>query len=155
MLRALPRSIFSWNFDVYLDRELIAIISMRLFVEGGSFEYGGRRFDLRKAGVLSGEFSLKENGRVIAEATKTAMVRVFEIRWAVESCTLHAAPPLTRRFVIEQRGGVVGGIGPDHPFTRGSSIHLPGGMQAEVGVFMFWLVALMWRRSQGAAAASG
>ena len=112
MLRALPRSIFSWNFDVYLDRELIA------------------------------------------EATKTAMVRVFEVRWAGESYTLRAASALTRRFVIEQRAEVVGGIGPDHPFTRRNSIHLPEGMPAEVGVFMFWLVALMWRRSQNAAAAS-
>ena len=154
MLRALPRSIFSWNFNVYLDRELIVAIDMRWFGEGGSFEYGGRRFDLRKAGVFSGEFSLEENGRVIAEATKTTMVRMFTIRWAGESYTLRALSPLTRRFVIEQQGEVVGGIGPDHPFTRKSSIQLPGGMPAEVGVFMFWLVALMWRRSQNSAAAS-
>ena len=88
MLRAVPRSIFSWNFDVYLDRELIASIGMRWFGEGGSFEYAGGRFDLRKTGVFSGEFSLEENGRVIAEATKTAMVRMFEVRWAGESYTL-------------------------------------------------------------------
>lgn len=154
MLQGIPKSIFSWGFEVCDGSGPIAVMDVRWMSEGGDFEYQGRQYELRKAGVLSGEFSLQENSNVIAEATKTTCVRSFDVRYAQQHYCLRAASPFTRRFVVAQDGRIIGEIGPEHPFTRRSRLDLPENVPVPVQVFMFWLVILMWRRASNSAAAS-
>ena len=147
MLGAVPKSIFSWCFGVYDDEDLLVDIDMAWFREGGNFDHGDHRYTLRKAGMLSGEFSLEADGEVIAAATKRAMVRYFSVRCGSGEYVLRAVSPFTRRFVVERNGIAVGGIGPEHPFTRRSNIDLPEEIDIAEEIFMFWLVILMWKRA--------
>ena len=154
MLCAIPKSIFSWGFDVYWQNDLLAVIDMAWMTEGGSFEYEGCNYCLSKEGFLSGSFSLHSNGDVIAEAEKTALVRCFEVRYGEKTYELRAASPFTRCFVLRQNGDTVGEIAPNHPFTRRCNIDLPEEISVPGKLFMFWLVLLMGRRSSQSAAAS-
>ncbi|MCK4998048.1 MAG: hypothetical protein KAS23_00885 [Anaerohalosphaera sp.] len=151
MLSAVPCSFFSWGFKVYCDSELLAIIDVAWLSEGGSFDYQGNTYNLRKAGFLSTEFSIEENGSVIASASKTAMIRLFEVDYNNTQYTLRAASPLTRKFVIECGNEKIGQIAPNVFFARSCSIEIPDDIPIPVQMFMFWLVILMWRRSSNSA----
>jgi hypothetical protein len=147
MLYAVPRSIFSWGFEVYLDNDLLAVIDMAWVREGGDFSHEGCNYQLRKEQMFSGNFSIESDGKSVATASKTAFVRSFEIRTENQAYTLKAVSPFTRSFVLEQDGHVVGRISPNHPFTRKCVIDLPQELSIAARLFIFWLVLLMWRRA--------
>jgi hypothetical protein len=44
---------------------------------------------------------------------------------------------------------------PNHLFTRACTLEFPDDLPVPVQVFLFWLVALMWRRAASDAAAGG
>lgn len=155
MLYAVPKSIVSWGFEVYHEQTLIAVIDMAWLTEGGSFHYENSIYYARKAGFMSGSFSMECNGEVIAQAQKTPLLRCFDVRYGYENYTLAAASPFTRRFVLSHNERIVGEIAPHHPLTRKSFIHLPEEISISGRLFMFWLVLLMWRRAAQSAAASG
>lgn len=147
MLKAVPRSIFSWDFDIFDGPDPVGVIDMSWFIEGGKFYLNGHEYRLIKAGIFSREFSLEENGRIIAEAHKRAIVRSFVVSFGGDHYTLRAEHPVTRRFVVERDGARIGGIVPDHIFTRRCSVDLPNSVPMEVQFFMLWLTLLMWRRA--------
>jgi len=146
MLYAVPKSIFSWDFHVYHGNTLLAVIDMAWLVEGGDFQYEEKAYYLKKEGMLSGNFSLESDGRVIAQAKKTPLVRCFEVENGVHHYSLAAASPFTRNFLLRQQEGIVGEIAPNHPLTRKCTINLPEDISVPTRLFMFWLVLLMWRR---------
>ncbi|NLW84081.1 MAG: hypothetical protein GXY41_06730 [Phycisphaerae bacterium] len=152
MLYAVPKSIFSWGYEVYHENTPIAVIDMDWLTEGGSFDYGRSTYYARKAGFLSGSFSLECNGNVIVHAQKTPLIRRFEVQDGSGNYLLSAASPLTRKFILEQNSHVVGQIAPHHPFTRKCAIDLPEFISIPSGLFMFWLVLLLWRRTERASA---
>ena len=154
MLVAKPKSIFTWGFDVFYGNAEIASIDTSWIREKGSFHFEGNNYQLVKAGAFSKEFSLLENGETIATATKTTLIRSFEVNFGKETYILRAAHPITRKFVVELMETTVGTISPEHPFTRRCQIELPESIPIPVQMFMFWLVLLMWRRASNAGAAS-
>lgn len=152
MLHAVPKSIFSWGFQIYSDNVLLAVIDMSWLIEGGEFPYRNRTYYLRKKGMLSGNFSLESNGAIIAQAQKTPLWRHFEVQDHHEHYILAASSPMTRRFVLKQNERIIGDITPNHPFTRQCVINLPETISVPSRLFMFWLVLVMWRRAERASA---
>lgn len=152
MLYAVPKSFFSWGFEVYRENTPIAVIDMAWLIEGGSFHYERNTYYARKAGFLSGSFSLECNGDVIVHAQKTPMIRRFEVQDGSGNYLLSAASPFTRKFILEQNSQVVGQIAPHHPFTRQCAIDLPEIISIPGRLFMFWLVLLLWRRASKSSA---
>lgn len=151
MMYAIPKSIFSWGFEVYHDDRLLAVIDTSWLVEGGSLDYGGITYQLQKDGFLSGSYTLRENDSVIATAQKTPMIRYFDVDYANQHYIVKAASIFTRKFVIQQNGNTIGQICPKHPFTRRCTIDMPPEIPVPVQMFKFWLVALMWRKHQASA----
>lgn len=154
MLYAVPKSLFSWGFEVYHESTLLAVIDMAWLREGGSFQYEYSTYYLKKAGLLSGSFTLESNGHVMAQAKKTSLLRHFEVLDGHEDYILTAASPFTRRFVLKQDDRIMGEITPNHPMTRKCAIHLPEEISIPSRLFLFWLVLLMWRRAANSATAA-
>ena len=152
MIYAVPKSIFSWGFNVYHDDRLLAVIDSSWLIEGGSLDYQGQTYQLQKNGLMSGTFTLRENTSVVATAEKTPFVRCFNIDFNGQSYILKAAAVFTRQFIIQQNGSTIGSISPKSMFTRRCEIDLPPEIPIPLQLFKFWLVALMWRRARNSSA---
>ncbi|MBM4027524.1 MAG: hypothetical protein FJ280_19275 [Planctomycetes bacterium] len=153
-IQARPRHMFSWDFDLYLEGELLAGFDMAWLREGGTFTYGGREYHLTREGLWSGEFLLMSQQQVLARATKeSAFVRRFLVRSGDRALALEPASPFTRRFQLLENGAVIGSIVPEHWFTRACTLQFPDDLPVPLQVFLFWLVVLMWRRDANTGAA--
>jgi hypothetical protein len=146
-IQARPKHLFSWGFDLYLEGELLAGFDMTWLREGGCFTYGERQYLLSREGFWSGDFLLVTDQEVLARAAKSAFVRRFVVRTAERELVLEPASPFTRTFHLVENGLIVGYVVPNHLFTRACTLEFPDDLPVPVQVFLFWLVALMWRRA--------
>jgi hypothetical protein len=154
-IRARPRHLFSWGFDLYLDGELLTGFDMAWLREGGQFTWDGTEYQLSREGLWSGDFLLLTGDEVRARATKeSAFERTFVVRLDERALRLEAASVFSRSFRLSEHGVMIGRVTPDHFFTRACTLDVPGDLPVPVQVFIFWLVVLMWRRADSAAAAS-
>jgi hypothetical protein len=152
-MRARPKHLFSWGFDLYLDGAFLVGFDTSWLREGGRFTYEGRECRLSREGLWSGDFLLTADEQVLARATKeSAWVRRFIVRTGQRELMLTAASAFARSFRLVEGAALVGAIKPDHFFTRGCTLELPDYLPVPVRVFLFWLVVLMWRRADSAAA---
>ena len=150
MLTAKPHNCFSWCFNI-LDENgsRVADISQQWFRERGEFYVGTECFDVQRDSFLNGEFSLRLNDEVLVTAKKTSpFVRAFNIQIGNDAYHLAAVNPFARRFVLTRAGQSLGEICPLHPFTRQATITFPEELPVAIRVFLFWLVLILWRRSQ-------
>ena len=153
MIRCIPTGICSWNFS--LDGAgHHADLEFRSFSDQGVLTADGITFDV-KPSAFSGPWTLARGGSSIASARKTrALTRTIEIEGTEHDLlTLRPESFLGRSFRVERSGVVISRIRPDHPLTRRATIEaLPEGLDFPTVCFLFWLVALMWRRYAQAAA---
>jgi hypothetical protein len=155
MIRAKPKHVFSWGFDLDLGAGSQVGFDMSWFREGGRFTWDGTEFHLSRERAWSGDFLLTAYGQVLAHATKDSVfLRRFTVRVEDRELVLHAASSFSRRFELIEGDSVVGGVAPDGFFTRACTAEFPNDLSVPVQVFLFWLVILMWRRQDNATAAS-
>jgi len=155
-IQARPKHLFSWGFDLYVDGEPLAGFDMSWLREGGRFACDGRQYHVSREGLWSGDFLLTADLEVLALATKeSAFARRFVVRTGDREMILEAAFVFARSFRLVENGSVVGYVMPDHFFTRACTLEFPSDLSVPVQVFLFWLVALMWRRAASAGAAAG
>ena len=155
MLEARPKGWLSWRFELCAGGRAIVSMDMAWLTEGGSFVWEGVEYGLSREGLWSGDFVLQAGGDTPARAAKpSAFLRRFDVHVGSRHLTLEAASALTRKFHLVENGSVVGAVTPLHPFSRRCTIVFPDDLTLPVQVFLFWLVALIWRRAANAAAAS-
>jgi hypothetical protein len=148
VLRAIPKSWFSWSFDVSEDGTSVGAVETAWTKERGRLCLGSVTCQLSRRGWLSGAFIVEYEGQVLAEAEKpSAFDRSFIVHYEQREIRLAAASPIRRPFVAREGGAEIGSIRPDHAFTRKTTIDLPGDLILPVRLFMFWLAVLMWRRA--------
>jgi hypothetical protein len=152
---ARPRHVFSWDFDLFLDREFLAGFDMSWLREGGHFTYGDKEYHLSREGLWSGDFLLISDQEALVRAAKSAFVRRFIVQTGDREFLLEPASVFTWSFRLVENGVVVGYVLPNHLFTRACTLEFPDDLPVPVQVFLFWLVVLMWRRAADAAAAGG
>ena len=154
-LRAEPKSVFSWGFSLFMGDVPVATMDMAWLREGGAFVWQETEFTLTREHLWSGDFLLQTGGQILARATKPSpLLRRFDIHLGERTLRLEAVSAFTRRFRLVESDTVVGTVEPDHPFARRCTVDFPGDLIVPVDVFLFWLVALMWRRAANASAAS-
>lgn len=73
LLIATPRNIFSWNFDLHRDDELVAHIDMAWFREAADVVIGGQGYTFLRESILQGIFALKQGDEVLVRAQKTSI----------------------------------------------------------------------------------
>jgi hypothetical protein len=149
MLRAIPRSLFSWDFSIREDDVEVAGLEVAWMSERGRLVLAdGTECNLYRQGWLSGLFLLEGKGTILAQAEKpSAFVRHFEVEYDHRKLLLTAQSPFTRVFGVYNGDGEIGSIYPDHWLTRRTTIDLPDTIVLPMKVFMFWLIVLMWRRA--------
>ena len=149
MLRAIPRSLFSWDFSIREDDVEVAGLEVAWMSERGRLVLAdGTEYNLYRQGWLSGPFVLEGEGTILAQAEKpSAFVRHFEVEYDHRKLLLTAQSPFTRAFGVSNGNGEIGSIYPDYWLTRKATIDLPDTVVPPVKAFMFWLVVLMWRRA--------
>ena len=147
MLRAIPKGIFSWGFDVHEEGRAIAAVDVSWMRERGELLVKGESCSMYREGLL-GDFVLEWKGGVVARATKpSAFHRRFVVRYEGRELELGAKSVFGRTFVLLDGGAEIGRIAPEGIFTRKARIDLPDDVPLPVQVFMFWLVVILWRRS--------
>jgi hypothetical protein len=148
MLRSIPTSWFSWDSRLVEDDVEVAFLDLSTIRDAASFELEGRRWEIRREGMLTGEWLLETGGQVMARATKTsAFRRSYEV--VAENRRLDLAPTGFARRAYQLRHGdiVIGGMAPDGFFRRSADVAFPGDLHLATRIFLAFLVLVQWRRT--------
>ncbi len=148
MIRCTPKGICSWDFRLNGEGHDATLVFNWLGEQGG-ITADGACFRVRKHGMVSGHWTLNDDGKEIAYGQKsTAFTRTFEIQDASGALGLRAKSPFGRGFLVERSNDVIATISPDHAFTRRATIDTDTQKWDFTTIcFSFWLVVLMWRRT--------
>ena len=154
MLKAIPKGWFTPDFTIFQDDTPVADIALSLWSEAADLQIQGMTCKMYREGMISGPFLLETEGEVLARAYKpSALFRSFEVEHGDRRYVLEAESVWMRKFVLKEREQEVGSIYPEHAFTSRAVVELPAEISLPVQVFMLWLVVLMWKRGEEAAAA--
>jgi len=153
VLHATPHGVFSWDFTVSRDGVAIAEIDMAWFRERADVKIGEQTFSLYRQSAAKGSFTLQSGDTILAQAQKiSAFSRAFRIDTAGRKLTLKATSAWRRQFEVSENEALIGRIGPTGWAGRTSVIDLGIDLPVPVQVFLFWLVVVLWRRADDAAA---
>jgi hypothetical protein len=155
-LQLLPQSWISRDFNVTQNGALVAKIGKAsLWKDKAVIEIDGASFDVYREHQMSGDFLLQQDGRSIARAQNPSVLRnSFLIDYGGKEFALKKVSVWRRDFALFDQDRKVGFVAPAGIFTRKANISLPDELPLQVRVFVVWLVQIMWRREQSAAAAS-
>lgn len=155
MLTAVPKSFFSWDFNIFEGPREIAGIDMSWWREKGKLSIQDETYEVSREGLMSGVFTLASHKGVLARAEKpSAFVRSFDIESQGQLYHLRAASMFRREFLLFQSSEQVGSISPEGIFTRRASIDLPSELPLPVVVFITWLAVILWQRDSQSSSSS-
>lgn len=148
MLEAKPKNIFSWDFFILDVDKKIAELDISWAREKACFMFGGIDYEIRRDSILQGTFSLHAGDELIAHAQKDNLYsRCFQINYSDRIMQLKALQMLFRRFGLFEQSAQIGTISPAGWPGRKAIIDLPKQMPVPVQMFLFCLVAFLWRRA--------
>jgi len=148
MLRAIPKGWFSSVYKVLDNNTHVATLDPSYFREAAELTIKGSTYSLYREGLMSGAFILKTGDSILARALKpSALYRSFQVEQAGKQYTLEAEAVLSKRFVLSEGGVRVGAVYPERALTRKTVVDFPEEIPLAVRVFMFWLVMILWNRS--------
>ena len=153
MLEAIPTNIFSSNFRLQQNDNLLGEVEASIWRDRAVLEIGEGTYQLYREGQFSGDFVLEHNGNVVARARKPSLFRnQFEVELPNQLLLLRKLTPLSRRFGLFDGVRQLGSVYPLGIFTRRSNIDLPSDWPLAIRVFVFWLAFVIWKRQNAAAA---
>ncbi|MEE2939470.1 MAG: hypothetical protein VX460_03695 [Planctomycetota bacterium] len=156
MLHFEPTGIFASSFRVTRGAREKTTLSLGWMRESSAFRHNGKRYTLDRTGWISGDFTLRFDGRRLAGAVKTGVLRSsFEIRCPEGSYVLRAPSILRRSYELIEGGRVIGSVDAAGTFICRGRARLPKELSFETSVFVLWLVVLMWRRAKQVRRAAG
>ncbi len=156
MLRAIPKSIFSWNFTVMDGPRPVAEIDVSWWREKGQLTVEGAAYEVYREGLMRGAFILEEGEAILARAEKpSAFQRLFLVEHAGRQYTLRARSAFFREVVLLDGAAEIGVLSPEGFFNRRMTVDLPEHLPLPVRVFMIWLTVILWKRDAESAPAGG
>jgi len=155
VLRLVPESWLTWNFEVLEDDRKITEIKTSTLPESGTFSIDGSEFRARRKGMFSGEYFLEKEGQMTARAEKPSAFRnAFDVEYSDRKYTLKKESWVGRSFVLVQGDLEIGSIRPEGALSRKAAVSLPQDMPMPLQMFVIWLTILLWRREADAGAAA-
>jgi hypothetical protein len=158
MLRAVPDGWFSYNFTVF-DRSGTPVaradLSKWLWLETAKLEISATSYEAYSKRLAHKEFLLeKEDGRVVAVAEKPSFWRNRRvIEHAGNRYELKKESAWRNTFVLWRDGvGPIGSVRSNGVFKREWTVELREELPMEVGVFVMWLMVIMWKLTLSSAA---
>jgi hypothetical protein len=153
MLEAIPTNIFSSNFRLQQNDNLLGEVEASIWRDRAVLEIGEGTYQFYREGQFSGDFVLEHNGNVVARARKPSLFRnQFEVELPNQLLLLRKLAPLSRRFGLFDGERQLGSVYPLGIFTRRSNIDLPSDWPLPIRAFVFWLAFIIWKRQNAAAA---
>jgi hypothetical protein len=153
MLEAIPSDFFGSNFRLQQQDKLLGEVSASMWRCKARLELEDGTYELHRDGAFRGDFLIERNGNVVARATKPSALRSkFEIELPNRHLVLRKLSVWNRRFGLFDGAKQIGSIYPLGMFSRRAKIDLPAEWPLPTKVFLFWLVLLMWKQEQAAAA---
>jgi hypothetical protein len=154
VLELVPKSWFSWNFDVLENGRLVAHLNNSAWAERGTISIDGSDYLVYRENPVSGYFILEKEGSLIARAKKPSAFREsFNIEYSGKSYTLRKESFMGRAFVLCEDDQKTGSLQTMGLFTRKATASLPEGMPMPIRVFIIWLTILLWKRESDSTAA--
>lgn len=148
MLDILPRSAFSWNFDVVEDGTLIAQLEMSSWRERGEVVLNEGTFALYRDG-MRGPFLLEHSGTIYATAIKESVLRnSFVVELADRTYQFKKTSTFRRAFALIQDGVEVGWMNPVKAISRKAQATFPEDLPLGVHIFLIWLALIIWKRDE-------
>jgi hypothetical protein len=156
MVTCLPVSMCSWNYRVLGLPAGEGRTEINLFSEQGWLSLGGTSYDVVKQGPFSGQWTLERDGEIFAQARKpSSMYRMMLVTLGGATLAVQPESPFTRVFEVREilhtdrrdEERVVGTVRPVHPLTRRGEMSCDASVPQLAQLFVFWLVAMSWRRT--------
>ncbi|MCG3137842.1 MAG: hypothetical protein HJJLKODD_01697 [Phycisphaerae bacterium] len=92
-------------------------------------------------------FRLESEDRVLARANRLCpMAHHFKIHYDGKMLDLRPASQWGRAFILSEKGRRLTKVEPEHFWSRHARLELPDEYGMHVGIFMIWLVKLVWYR---------
>ena len=152
MLEAIPTTLFSTNFRLEQENQLVGELDPSMWRCQATLELEDGTYTLYREKLLGGDYLLEHNGTVVARAAKTSVFRDnFAVQVGNRLVELRKLRWTGRRFGLFDGETQLGGIYPKGMFTKRANIDLPKEWPLANRIFMFWLAFLMWKRDSQAA----
>lgn len=109
-----------------------------------------------RKGFLRPEFVLERDGKVVATAVKSSIWKSrLDLALGQQTCEVKPKSFFGTTYLLQNGVEQIGSIERERWFTYRSRIDLPSGWPLPLQIFVFWVVYVMWKRAEAAAAASG
>ena len=147
-LIAEPQGISGRRYSIVRDGALASEISIPVFGPSTAAPIDGRMYRLRRAGVLRERYTLEVASMAapVASMTQTdALRRDYAVEVGALRLRLRAEPPLRSGYLLLEGDRLVGALRPAGPLRRGVEADLPDDLPLEAGVFLVWVILLLWR----------
>jgi len=157
-MELVPKSIFSWNFDVVDDNQSIANINLSSWREKGSIDIAGINYQICRKGLINGDIEMSCNGEILLTATKFSfLVDSYQARIGGRKFLVKKKGILSRKAVVLQDDNCVATIKPASFFTRKMTVEFSEQLSLKLyeKVFILWLVALIQKRESDSSGFSG
>ncbi|MEK6283653.1 MAG: hypothetical protein AABN95_25140 [Acidobacteriota bacterium] len=152
MLQAVPKGWFSSKYIVSENDTPIGMIDMSGWRESAELTIKGAIYQVYRQGLMTGSFVLDAGGSILARADKpSAFYRSFVVEVGGKKYSLEATSTFSCKFVLSEEGKQIGSVHREGFLARKAIADFPDEIQLPFRMFMFWLVMILWRRSDSAA----
>jgi hypothetical protein len=149
MLRAIPKGWWTLKYELLDNEEVVGLVEFHFATEGATITIGSEVYEARGKGWFNREYFFETaERRFIASAENPAFSGRFEVNFDNRLYSLQKDKGLLNTtYVLIDGDGVIGSITPDGIFSRKSTIDIQNSFPLPIQAFMFWLVALLWKRA--------
>ena len=151
MLQAIPTDLFSTNFRLEQESQLVGELDPSIWRCKATLELEEGTYNLYREKFLGGDYLLERNGNIVARAVKLSVLREkYAIQVGNRTIELRKTGWASRKFGLFDGDRQIGTISPKGTFSKRAEIDLPVEWPLASRIFMFWLVLLVWKQSQAA-----
>lgn len=156
-MTAEPQRGLARRYRLLGDGAPVTEINFPAFGPSTATPIAGRRYRLRRTGVLRDHFTLEadSDGALVASATqRDPLRREFLVEVGPQRLTLCAESPLRSDYRLLDDQRPIGAIRPLARLRHGAEADLPDSLPLEARVFLMWVVLLLWSRRRVTRAAA-
>lgn len=149
MLKAVPTGWWTLKYELLDNEEVVGLVEFNFGSEGAKITIGSGIYNVRGEGWFNREYFLATaDDSLIASAENPVFSGRFVVDFDNRTYSLEKESGLLNpNYVLLQGSDVIGSIKRDGIFSRKCTIDIRGGLPLHIQAFLFWLVALLWKRA--------
>jgi hypothetical protein len=151
-LRGRLRGLWAGRWEIRRGDDIVATLVMRLLRERCTIDADGITVEGERAGLLKPVYTLRNGERTVATVRKTSTIRT---RYALDlggaEITIRQRGWTGRQFLVARGDEQIGSVRRRGWWGQHAEINLPPEWPLGLKIFVFWIIALAWRRQDAAA----